>query len=435
MAKKPEINGDRAPSPREVRFRREIEDRLVPMLCAGKVGRFRVLEYTGSDVVQMDGEGRIVFRLNASSGLAFRLFREYEFQQAELELARSYARLCIDVCEHHDQSYFDELAIAIPPKAIGQSLGYKNSDLVARILNQFDELSNQTYERQRISAAIGLTNIERDSGVTLTEVWKEDFAKVLTSGIESMLVVDPEGRVFRHVTGDDNGDFPQCPSYLRLLAGWTTRLQLCIALNRNGEILILKDKRLEYARRRGRWLHFSHEAILPLIDKHCDKKRSARLSIAIHETCLDASFARSGACLAIVDKNKIRAFQAAGMVSDDDLLELSQSPKSKAVKWLTTKARDKATPHFDELERRFRQELAAIDGALVMDCEGRLLAVGAIVKVPGGSASGARRAAARALANFGLGIKVSADGEVSGFLADIKSEDGTIDESIIFKYG
>ena len=44
-------------------------------------------------------------------------------------------------------------------------------------------------------------------------------------------------------------------------------------------------------------------------------------------------------------------------------------------------------------DRRLRQELAAIDGATVLSFEGDVLAVGAIVKIPGGSAGGGRLAA------------------------------------------
>ena len=70
---------------------------------------------------------------------------------------------------------------------------------------------------------------------------------------------------------------------------------------------------------------------------------------------------------------------------------------------------------FHELDRRFRLELLSIDGALVLDHRGSVLAVGAILKIPGGSAGGGRLAAARVLASLGLGIKVSQDGSIVCF--------------------
>ena len=167
----------------------------------------------------------------------------------------------------------------------------------------------------------------------------------------------------------------------------------------------------------------------------CSARQTFNQAETIHETCLDVSFARSGGCIAIVDSAKRRQFEAKELVSNEDRLGHSEKAKAKALHWLTTKGNVTSPARFTDLERRFRQELAAIDGATVIDSEGTIIAIGAIVKVPPGSASGARRAAARALAEFGIGIKVSADGEVSGFLPDEVKEGQTIKEKCIFRYG
>jgi len=70
---------------------------------------------------------------------------------------------------------------------------------------------------------------------------------------------------------------------------------------------------------------------------------------------------------------------------------------------------------FQNLDRRLRQELVAIDGATLIDYQGKVLAVGAILQIPGGSAGGGRLAAAKALSSLGVGIKVSQDGGILGF--------------------
>jgi len=67
------------------------------------------------------------------------------------------------------------------------------------------------------------------------------------------------------------------------------------------------------------------------------------------------------------------------------------------------------------LDRRLRQELVAIDGATLIDHKGTILAVGAILKIAGGSTGGGRLAAAKALSKLGVGIKVSQDGGITGF--------------------
>lgn len=57
-----------------------------------------------------------------------------------------------------------------------------------------------------------------------------------------------------------------------------------------------------------------------------------------------------------------------------------------------------------------------MDGSIVLERDGTILAVGAIIKVEAGSKTGGgRKAAAITFGQYGLGIKVSSDGEIAGF--------------------
>jgi DNA integrity scanning protein DisA with diadenylate cyclase activity len=100
------------------------------------------------------------------------------------------------------------------------------------------------------------------------------------------------------------------------------------------------------------------------------------------------------------------------IVDENDRFSNTSSEKASALKVITRGKR------FVELDRRTRQELAAIDGATVLSHRGEVLAVGAILKIRGGSTGGGRLAAAKALSKLGLGIKVSQDGGITGFRGD-----------------
>jgi hypothetical protein len=192
-----------------------------------------------------------------------------------------------------------------------------------------------------------------------------------------------------------------------MIAEWTIGDRVSVILNRNGEILVLKNKQLAFAKRRGVWHHFVHEPILSVMKSFC----SIELAECVYETCLDVSFARTGGCIAIVRRKN--GAQVKNLVAEQDLLSLRNSPKAAVIGRLIE---DRAIPQkFQDLSRRFRQSLAAIDGATVLSHKGDILAVGAIVRLPGGSESGARRAAAKALGQLGMGIKISADGAIAGF--------------------
>jgi hypothetical protein len=76
---------------------------------------------------------------------------------------------------------------------------------------------------------------------------------------------------------------------------------------------------------------------------------------------------------------------------------------------------------FQRLDRRARAELLALDGAMILDRNGRILAAGTIIDVPSGSVGGGgRTAAARRLSTIGLGVKVSQDGSITGYRDDVR---------------
>lgn len=73
---------------------------------------------------------------------------------------------------------------------------------------------------------------------------------------------------------------------------------------------------------------------------------------------------------------------------------------------------------FYNLDRKLRLELMGIDGATIVDAEGEILAVGAIIKIEAGSTGGGRLAAAKTLSKYGMSIKISNDGRIEGFRMD-----------------
>ena len=56
-----------------------------------------------------------------------------------------------------------------------------------------------------------------------------------------------------------------------------------------------------------------------------------------------------------------------------------------------------------------------------VDYDGTIVTAGAILKIEAGSISGGgRKAAAMALAKYGVALKISQDGEIQGFVSDKK---------------
>jgi hypothetical protein len=189
--------------------------------------------------------------------------------------------------------------------------------------------------------------------------------------------------------------------------------RLALVLNRANELLVLRHGALAFAHRAGSWFFLAPEAIVQQMGGPLDLE----LKRAVYASCLDASFAGTGACIGILNADATAR-----------LKEIAPEPADHLLPQISAKARllQRAIngQPFHALDRRLRQEILAIDGATILDHTGQLLAAGAILKVPGGSNGGGRRAAAVALAAYGVGIKVSADEGIEGFRRTKASEEG-----------
>lgn len=175
-------------------------------------------------------------------------------------------------------------------------------------------------------------------------------------------------------------------------------------LNRTGEILVIQNGQLVFARRGGDWHFLTHEPVITQMK--CPHNKEVRR--AVYASCLDASFARTGACVGIMTSGNIRKLKAVAPEPGDHI-QTGSSVKAQLIRDIIGRKT------FQELDRRLRHELLAIDGATILNHQGEILTVGAILRIKGGSSGGGRLAAATELGKYGTGIKVSQDGGIIGF--------------------
>ena len=207
--------------------------------------------------------------------------------------------------------------------------------------------------------------------------------------------------------------------------------------------MIFKDKQLLFAKRNGAWVSFSHEEIIGKLAERSGEAEEVRK--AIYLSALDTSFARTGGCIVHVNNsdrfNVLKHIDVADLLFKDCydhkmqesinqsfFVNIEESAK-EILPFETFLTEDKCSKSanlikiingrkFHELNRKLRQELIGIDGATIIDYEGNILAVGAIIKIEAGSVGGGRLAAAKTLSNYGIAMKISADGRIEGFRMD-----------------
>lgn len=288
----------------------------------------------------------------------------------------------------------------------------ESTELLA-VIDQMALWATRLYEGTPIASAIGVDpSISGKKSLPLADNAKQDFFAVLSNGYDTMLIISKHLNFAGHVVLEPT---PSARGYYlwrhSAIASWTEEKKgrVAVVLNQLGEILIFRDGQLLFARRSGNWHFLTHGPII----RQMGVPKDEDLRKAIYETALDASFARTGACIGVIAAGSMKS--AEEMIADTDWLSKRLSDKAKAV------ARIVDDRKFHKLDRTLRLELTAIDGATVIDHLGNVVAVGAIPKIKGGSTSGERTAAAKQFALVGLGVNISQDGGIEGYRKDSKN--------------
>ena len=334
---------------------------------------------------------RIILKRSPKFSYEERIFTQY----IVLEIIKMYLS--------SDKDYHNLIFKSLHIRSIAKYIGYEKTS--ATILEQFESWASRTYEGGAITSSIGIDPKAQKQNVHLNDIFPHDFAAVLTNGIDTLLVVNKDGEISgAGQLPSAQLDIHEAPYRLNLIADWTNSNKVAFVLNRLGEILIFKNKQLVFIKRSGKWQLFAHDDCISKLWPLIFKKK---LRKSIYETCLDISFARSGGCIIIMSNKKLKKINE--IVNILDRVDIApKTPKSKVISSMITGT-------FENLDRRLRQELLALDGAMVIDQTGKIIAVGAIISVPSGSDGGGRRAAAIKGSEFGIGIKISEDGEIVAF--------------------
>jgi hypothetical protein len=363
-------------------------------------------------------------KVRIDDGTFWTVTRAQRFSDAEksllgsiLTLSRKYQELDYDTQRGLLSTSLGNAIARTIASLFGPKLEQKVWPIATEMLEQVEAWSSQTYEGSRITVSIGLCPSERKNGISFHDYCDEDFSRVLSNGLDTIVVFGVYGKLSDHLGIREESELPRAPlRYSRIAAeagghGSKSNSKAVFVLTRTGEILVFGNGQLLFSKRRGTWKVFNHDALLTKM-AFGSRKLGELLRQAVYETCLDVSFAKTGACVGIIQKTRRTRFDRDNRIHDQDSLVEGSSVKSRTLQELVGKKK------FQEIPRTIRLELAGIDGAIVLDSDGRILAVGAILRIDGGSRSGARRAAAECLASYGVGIKVSNDGEITVIRSD-----------------
>jgi len=416
---------------------------IVPLVAGTKLTSC----HTACSLHVMPDAGKAVPTLQISlnpagvGDFALNLSRPQDFSPDEITLIQNIVKKWAKIFSNNDfeDAYFDVLAARCQLEAIAEHIDPACSNVFLGIVESMIDWSGQTYEGQRVVFSVGVESGDKSrKGSNFINLIRDDFLKVITSGRDTLLVCNPKGVIMRHDTLyepdeaalrklDDLSQNLFAPIDYIPLAQWAQGGRYAASLNSDGEVLLFKEGSLVFSRRRGKWIFFTHKAYIDGMGKG---KKGKEVRKAIYQTMLDVSFKRTGGCMGLWHAKTPASEDPANPISRYDHLAHELNVADRKNEFFRTII---AGRKFHELSRKLRQELVAVDGAIVIGGDGEILTVGAILKIEGGNMGGGRTAAAMELAKRGVGVKISNDGQIAYWM-DIDSPKNRLKPRILAKY-
>lgn len=388
------------------------------------------------------------------------LKRGQPFQTFEINLLKSiFAELNrISELDWDDDSYTQVLEENAIERSICESICEPESvNVMFGIINELEKWAVRTYEGRKIALGIiinlGQDISDKEDIINYSEIMNKDFFALLSDGVDSYIEFDKKGNLLGYVQMDKVKKAPTiCPYEYENLARYCNERRIGIVLTNNGDFLIFKNRNLLFSKRSGSWNIYSHEEVIQLLSYRGNYSlKDIRRSI--YYTALDASYSYCGGCIVYLNKDMVESalthINANDIINEEYFeikkaqeLELAgrlynfQSLSSVEAKYNVPYLTFLKEQHcvksqslrriingkpFHELSRKLRQELVSMDGAVVIDSEGVIIAAGAILKIEAGSEGGGRLAAATTLSKYGVAIKISQDGIIKAFYPDKKN--------------
>jgi hypothetical protein len=297
-------------------------------------------------------------------------------------------------------------------------------DLKLDLSNIFTALRNvaeQSYENKSLTFGClldpGQTSQPSKNGKFPEDVLAWKRYKALSDGYRTAYRVSTHGRTVRFEDlMDDSGlsiGTHIYPEWCEFLAKASQNTVCGVCLTRQGDILVFDADTLRFTYRYGRWQYWNHTHIIDLLKSRARAQRVrpqiiTKVVKAIYRAALDVSFRRCGGLFVLLhNRNSLREMALLGDAIDDGKRESIHTDFDKAL----------PSCQIQTLSRRLLVGLASLDGAVVLNNHGQIMAYGAVLnprrKGKIGPAEGSRTKAAIGASKYGISVKVSSDGDIT----------------------
>ncbi len=339
------------------------------------------------------------------------------------------------------------------------------TEQIEHLLLSLEKWSSKTYEGKKVPFAFVVDLKSVDGSFNYMDFLNEEYSATFTDGITSIVELDNRLHFIKYLSLTKDNMIPTIDissspyRFAQVIMEFTKgKNKVGIILLTSGDIILIKDAKIELIKRDGNWINFNKDIFVSVVmtvnNNYPSKLIERDLLNAIFYTALDVSFSHGGGLIAIVnDKNKVtkpseyddilrygtsdstRNYGIINYIDDLQLVlptyedlarkyELFKDSNMKKrfykraaiVALAGQKYENSNQINFIKLDRKLRAEFVSMDGATILDKNGDVISFGAIIQNDSGSYGGGRGAAAKKLSNYGLAIKISTDGYIEVYI-------------------
>lgn len=430
------------------RFLSFVEDNILSMFTGSEIIGEEESSPRDACVAQGSG-GALLVKFDRNDEYRLVIKRVQPFKTFEISLVKSIIEeVGLIYTNKVSDDFIKGLEGLVIEKAICKALTNSASNTLSTLITSINHWGLRTYEGKKTQFGFLITSKmsgkQTNPNLHISRMLKRDFCALISDGTNTCIEISRDGYLtgYTALPKAENQGLLAPYNFLKM-ASLCVGAKIGVCLLSEGDILLFKDKSLLFAKRNGKWVSFAHEEIIGKLSDRSDEVEEVRK--AIYLSALDLSFSKDGGCIVHVNSND--RFNVLKHINANDVLfkdcydyiqqeTINQSFFRVVDEWesdipsyedFVTEEKCIKTANlrkiingrkFQDLDRKLRLELLGIDGATIIDYEGNILAVGAIIKIEAGSLGGGRLAAAKTLSNYGISIKVSADGSIEGFRMD-----------------
>jgi hypothetical protein len=258
----------------------------------------------------------------------------------------------------------------------------------------------------------------------------------LCDGVKTLFLIDRKGDLIRLIgieswaqaaQGSDPLDIP-CPRpYVSHAKATRSGGHVCIVLTPSQEIKIFANGTLAFSYSDARWRLLDIPAKYAAWKASLSNASTPDLAECLFQAALNLSESRKGALFVVLRnpaETASKLIAATDRIYDEVVADDPEDPENLSPR-KTKHALHHVVRgmHLSDIEPAILETIASLDGAVVVDLDGRLLTFGAILRIApealefDRAVQGARTLAGLAASQFGPVLRVSEDGYLTMFLS------------------